>query len=197
LLNLPGIPVPACNNSTAVPCQLDLNGDCRFVPDSLAPDSDWGPFVCVLLTIPGCESCPDLAPSTCCSSGFAPGESGYASQNSQPSDSARRPSAFGDDCNQNGRPDECDLGFDPLVTDFNGNLIPDECEADADSLSCAAAACGQGVGTATVADGMINWWATYDWRNKPGWQTGFAIKMKFLELGFDLRLTMSAGASEQ
>ncbi len=31
---------------------------------------------------------------------------------------------------QNGRADECDVGFDPSVTDVNRDLTPDECDFD-------------------------------------------------------------------
>lgn len=146
----PGIPRPGCNDIIAVPCELDMNGDCQWIPQGGVPGSDWGPFICVLLTIPGCGGCAGLAPSTCCSSGFGPEQPGAGSQQAQASSPSLRPSPFGNDCNQNdiddavdiangtsidcnanGRPDECDVGFDPRVADLNANMIPDECEVGA------------------------------------------------------------------
>jgi hypothetical protein len=38
---------------------------------------------------------------------------------------------WGDDCDANGRPDDCDLA-DGTHTDCDGNLVPDACEPDAD-----------------------------------------------------------------
>ncbi len=192
-------PSPPCSSTGVVPCELDLNGDCRFIPQSEVGGSDWAPFICMILD-PTCASCADLAPSTCCPPGEAPGPS-------HPHFAGAHSSGFGNDCNQNGiddgvdvsigtsidcnqngRPDECDVGFDPRVADANRNFIPDECEAD---VAAASGAPSTSLDRAAIVQAMDQWWNEFDYHNLKGWQIGYEIKMKLAELGFDLRTAVS------
>ncbi len=96
-------------------------------------------------------------------------------------------------CNQNGWPDECDVGLDPRTTDFNRNLVPDECEPQ---FAAQAAAPSQDLTDAdrtAIADAMNQWLASFDYSELKVWQLGYEIKLKFNELGFDLRQTVPNG----
>ena len=89
------------------------------------------------------------------------------------------------------RPDECDVGFDPRVTDVNRNRIPDECESDV--VVPAAAPAATGVDSSAIAAAINQWWDSFDYQGLKAWQVGYEIKMKFAELGFDLRSTLPEG----
>jgi len=93
-----------------------------------------------------------------------------------------------------GWPDECDVGFDPRISDVNHNLIPDECEPDI-VIPPAAAPGATGPNSSAIAAAMNHWWDSLDYQGLKAWQVAYEIKMKFAELGFDLRATLPQGGN--
>ncbi len=96
--------------------------------------------------------------------------------------------------NHNARPDECDVGFDPRVTDVNRNLIPDECEPNV--VVPPAAAGATSLDPSAVAAAINQWWDSFDYQGLKAWQVGYELKTKFAELGFDLRTTLADGGNQ-
>jgi len=88
------------------------------------------------------------------------------------------------DCNLNGKPDECDLAFDPMVTDFNRNFIPDDCESVPQT---GLAVAQQAIDRDAVAPAISAWLASIDLASTTPWEVGYQLKLKFNELGIDVR----------
>jgi hypothetical protein len=207
LINPPGTPIPPCRNVDPVPCKLDLNGDCRWVQTHNVPDSDSDAFVCLLLWFPYCENCSMLGEMNCCHP--LEGQPDSATPTGI-ADMVRLPDCNGNgvdditdvtsgnspDCNQNLWPDECDVGLDPRVTDLNRNLIPDECEPQLNAQTAASPVELTDAQRASIANAMNRRLADYDYHELKVWQLGYEIKMKFLDLGFDLRATVPTQGSQ-
>lgn len=182
-------------------CVIDIDGDCKLT------ESDRMGFICLLLGGEGCTKCANSnivvgAPE---SGDAAAGGATAAAQPGGPqyslahrdcngngqADADELAAGVAPDCNLNGVPDECDLGFDPAVTDANRNMIPDECEATA--MTAAAPAVyhvGSGYpcpnGEAILAE-FAAWSATVDWPSVPAWRQGYEMKQKLAEFGIAMQ----------
>jgi hypothetical protein len=121
-----------------------------------------------------------------------------------------------EDCNDNGWPDECDLGFGASL-DCNENLVPDECDiasgasqdkdengvpdeceggegliaGGGESLESAVSDADEPWSEEAAWAAFDEWARTEDFTGLLGWEIGYRIKQKLIELGLWQRLVDS------